>query len=156
MDFMPSNWLTESLLRNFKVGSVVYTWCDFCEPAKNKYLVVVSLDPSLLVLVVNTNINQFYFDRGQEGFHVLVPVAEHQFLAHDSYACCVEAIEAFDLTYMKAQVVEKYNDFHRGHLTSKCLVDVYRAVLAQGVMRRGLKRQILSSLEAELYSLVSD
>lgn len=156
MEFMPTSWLTESLLRNFRVGSVVYTWCDFCEPAKNKYLVIASIDPNLLVLVVNTSINKFYFDRGQQDFHVLMPVVDHPFLLHDSYTCCVEAIETFDLTYMKSQVVEKYKDFHRGHLTSKCLVDVYRAVLAQGVMRRGLKRQILSSLEDELAGLVSD
>lgn len=150
------NWVEEALLRNLKVGSVVYTWCDFCTPPKNKYLLVASIAPRLLVLVINSEINQFYVVRGQDQFHVLVSQEEHPFLQHDSHACCIEAIDAFDLTYMRAEVLASYATFHRGHISCRCLKDVYDAVVAQKVMRRGHKIEIITSLESELFACLSN
>lgn len=144
------NWLANSLLRNLRVGSVVYTWCDFCTPPKNKYLLVVSLSPRLLVLVINSEVNQFYVVKGLQQFHVLVPEAEHSFLQRDSHACCIEAIDAFDLTFMHAELLANYPAFHRGHITNRCLKDVYDAVCAQKVMRKMYKSEIVSALECEL------
>ena len=154
---MALNWLEASILRNLKVGSVVYTWCDFCNPAKNKYLLVVSIEPNLLVLVINSEINQFYIANGQDIFHVLVPQSEHPFLHHDSHACCVEAIDAFDISFMHSSIVANYAEFHRGYLSIRCLKEVYEAVLAQKLIRRGYKIEILSSIVARLnYSLSND
>ncbi|WP_141213448.1 hypothetical protein [Pseudomonas mandelii] len=148
------NWFANSLLRNLRVGSVVYTWCDFCTPPKNKYLLVVSLSPRLLVLVINSEINQFYVVKGQQQFHVLVPQAEHPFLQHNSHACCIEAIEAFDLTFMHASLLANYSAFHRGHITSRCLKDVYDAVQTQKIMRKVYKAEIVSALEYELMACI--
>jgi hypothetical protein len=151
------NWLKASILRNLKIGSVVYAWCDFCTPAKNKYLLVVAIEPSLLVLVINSVVNQFYIANGQEAFHVLVPQEEHPFLHHDSHACCVEAIDAFDISFMHSSILADYDGFHRGYLSTRCLKEVYEAVLAQKLIRRGYKMEILASLVARLsYSLSND
>lgn len=150
------NWIDEALLRNLKVGSVVYTWCDFCTPAKNKYLLVASIEPRLLVLVINSQVNQFYVISGQDRFHVLVSQEEHPFLQHDSHACCVEAIDAFDLTYMRAELLANYSGFHRGHVSYRCLKDVHDAVLNQKVMRRGHKVEVVASLASELQTCLSN
>lgn len=152
---MGLNWLEESLLRNLKVGSVVYTWCDFCKPPKDKFLLVASVSPRLLVLVINSEVNQFYVVRGLSHFHVLVPQEEHTFLQYDSHACCIEAIDAFDLTFMRAEVLANYAAFHRGHLTYRCLKDVYDAVVAQKIMRKGDKNEIVMALASELKTCVS-
>lgn len=154
-DFMALDWFSAALLRNLRVGAVIYRWCGFCEPPKFKYLVVVSTEPRLLVLVVNSEINQFYIDRGLDKFHVLVPVVEHDFLKHDSYTCCIEAFATFDLSDLREEILKKYEDVLKGHLTAKCLVDVYRAVVEQNMIQRGLKNEILNSISSELCAVIS-
>jgi len=147
---MALNWVEEAQLRNFKVGSIVYTWCDFCTPAKNKYLLVASLEPNFLILVINSVINQFYISNGLDRFHVLISLEDHPFLEHDSHASCVEAIESFDVSFMRAEVLENYKKFHRGHLSTRCLKDVFDAVVEQDIMRQGQKDEIVASIKAQL------
>lgn len=118
---------------------------------------MVSIEPNLLVLVINSQINQFYIANGQDIFHVLVPQMEHPFLNHNSHASCVEAIDVFDISFMHSSMLTDYNKFHQGYLSVRCLKEVYEAVLAQKLIRRGYKVEILSSLVARLsYSLSND
>jgi len=148
---MTANAWAQLLLRNLRVGSVVYTHCDFCTPdPKNKYLVVASLNPRCLVLVINSNINQYFITTGQDKYHVPVPASDHTFLDHDSYTNCIDAKDSFEVTFLQSEILNNYNNFHKGWLTDACLKDVYNAVKEQKVMRRGHKREIIDSLEAQL------
>lgn len=144
-----NNWAT-LLLANLRVGSVVYTHCDFCTPPKNKFLLVVSLDPKCLVLVINSEINQFYINNGSDKYHVLIPESDHDFLEYDSYANCIDSQSAFETDGFQNEMLNNYNNFHKGWLTDDCLLEVYNAVSEQTVMRRGHKREIMASLEKQL------
>jgi hypothetical protein len=145
------NWFEALQLKNLRVGSVIFTWCDFVEPdPKGKFLVVASIEPSFLVLVINSEINQFFVENGTDKYHVVIPLVDHDFLRHDSYANCLDAKNCFDLTHVKDEMLKDYNGIHKGHLSLSVLNDVYEAVDEQRLMRRGHKREILESLLAEI------
>lgn len=148
---MSGNGLASLIQGQLRVGSVIHAWCEFTKPnPKYKFLLVVAKEPSFLVLVINTDINQFYVTKGLDRFHVEVPCDDHDFLSHDSYANCVDAITCFDLTDMKEEMIQNYQGFHKGWLTDQCLTEVYEAVCSQTIMRLGLKKKVISALELQL------
>jgi len=142
--------ITALLIRNLRVGSVLYTHCSFCTPPKNKYLLVVSLEPNLLVLVINSRINPFYYTNNTAQYHVTISKTDHSFLQHDSYANCIDANTAFKLDDCRQQMVENYKNFHKGWVTDNCLKNVLDAVSQQKVMRKAHKEEIISSLKSRL------
>ncbi len=154
---MPTNEtpFAQLIANNLRVGSVIYKFCDFTTPPKNKFMVVASLDPRLLILMINSEVNQFYIERGLDHFHVLVPFTDHDFLTHDSYTNCVEAHTAFDYSQMRQEVINNYNDIFKGWLTDECLESVYHAVKNNTVIRRGHQKEIITSIEQQLPHLHS-
>lgn len=135
---------------NLRVGAVLYKHCSFTKPPKNKFLVVVSLEPRLLVLLINSEINQFYIQNGQDCFHVPVPKADHGFLTHNSYTNCIAAHTAFDCSQIKRDVIDDYVNVFRGWLTDSCLEDVYHAVKNNNIIIKGHQKEIVSSIEEQL------
>jgi hypothetical protein len=148
--------LARTQLTTLKVGSVIYKFCGFIDPPKSKYLVVASIEPRLLVLFINTNINKYYYHQKMDHFHVNVPLESHDFLTHDSYANCIEAHTAFDFSAIYEEVSEDYNKIFKGWLSDQCLEDVYHAVKNNGVMRTGHKNEITASIEKKLPQINAD
>ena len=143
------------LANNLRVGAVLYKHCNFTTPPKFKYFVVASIHPRLLILLINTEINQFYLSSGLDQFHVLVPVADHDFLDHDSYTNCVESHASFDYSDIRGEVIADYQNIFKGWLTDDCLEEVYHAVKNNNVIRRGHQKEIISSIEQKLSHLQS-
>jgi len=149
---MPANQSPfEQLIgNNLRVGAVLHKHCDFTTPPKNKFLVVGSLQPRLLVLLINSEINQFYVQQGLDHFHVPVSQAEHQFLTHDSYTNCVEAHTAFDCSEIRQEVINDYVNIFKGWLTDECLEAVYNAVKGNNIIRKGEQKEIMAAIESWL------
>ena len=153
---MPNNNPFANLLaNNLRVGAVLYQHCYFTTPPKNKYMVVVSIEPRLLVLLINSAVHQYYIDNDLTQYHVPVLATEHPFLNHDSYASCVEAFSAFDYSDVRTEVIENYNNIFKGWLTDECLEDVYHAVKDNIMIRRGEQKEIVASIELQLKNLLS-
>ena len=140
--------------QNLKVGSVIYMHCAFTTPPKNKYMVVASLEPQLLVLLINTEINEYYKKQNLDIFHVEIDQENHNFLDHNSYANCIEAHTAFSLTDLKSQILTNYAQIHSGWLTDECLEQVYHAVKNNNLMRIREQKEIITSIEKQLPNLV--
>lgn len=149
------NTFVQLVSNNLRVGSVIYKFCSFTTPPKNKLMVVASLEPRLLILLINSEINPFYFQKGLDRFHVPIPFADHNFLTHDSYTNCIEAHSSFDCSEIKQEVVDNYANIFKGWLTDSCLESVYSAVKGNTLIRRGHQREILSSIESRLPHLRS-
>jgi hypothetical protein len=148
---MSGNGLAGLIQGQLRVGSVIYTWCEFTKPElKYKYLLVVALEPSFLVLVISSQINQFYVTKGLDRFHVGVSCEDHEFLRHNSFADCIDAKACFELDDMKDQMIQSYASFHKGWLTEDCLTQVYDAVCEQTIMRLGLKKKVIAALKLQL------
>ena len=139
--------------KHLRVGAVIYRHCDFTTPPKPKYLLVVSVEPRLLVLMINSKINTFYVKKNLVHLHVLLSKAEHSFLVHDSYTNCIEAHNAFDIESIRKEVIENYSDIFKGWITNKCLADVYNAVKNNDLIRIGHQREILLSIENLLHDI---
>lgn len=138
------------IVSNLRVGSVIYKHCDFTTPPKVKYMVVASLEPNLLVLMINSEINRFYIDRGLDHFHVPVSQVDHQFLDYDSYANCIEAHNAFNLSDIRQELIDNYTSVFKGWITDECLESVYHAVKGNNMIRRNYQREIISAIEDKL------
>lgn len=143
------------LLKNFRVGAVIHKFCDFTTPPKNKFMVVGSIEPNLLTLMINSEVNTFYYQNNHFQFHVPIPAESHSFLKHDSFANCIEAHTAFDCSSIKQEVVNDYNNIFKGWITDKCLEDVYHAVSGNDVIRTNHKKEIMVSIEKHLKHLQS-
>ncbi|HBC3389513.1 hypothetical protein AABD46_13460 [Vibrio parahaemolyticus] len=149
------NPLAQLAANNLRVGSVIHKFCHFTTPPKDKFLVVVSVDPRLLVLIINSKINQYYIDNGTDQYHVSVPQVDHQFLSHDSFTNCVEAHTAFDCDDIKQDIIDNYTSVFKGWLTDNCLEDVYNAVKNNNIIRRGHQKEIITAIEGRLTHLCS-
>lgn len=145
-----NNPWAELLANNLRVGAVLYKHCDFTTPPKPKYMVVASMEPRLLVLLINSKVNQFYFTNHLDQYHVLVPKEEHDFLRHDSFANCIQAHSAFDITDVRNEVVADYQQVFAGFLTEPCLENVYHAVKGNNILRSGHQKEIVASIEEQL------
>jgi|GEM_PF-2515247 len=143
------------LARNLRVGAVIHKHCPFTNPPKDKFLVVASIQPRLLVLLINSQINDFYVRKGLDQFHVPVPAADHTFLNHDSFADCIDSKAAFDFTSIRDEVVQDYNNIFKGWLTDACLEQVYHAVKNNNVIIRGHQKEIIASIQGQLPHLLT-
>lgn len=107
-------------------GAVLYLPMTFRDGrTKEKYMVVVAaVEPNLLLLVINTEVNQFIIDRPTlNRCQIVVPQEDNTFLDYDSFLACHE-IFPVDATAVSSDLA---NDMSR-----------YR-----GEISEQLKRQIL-------------
>ncbi|WMT13370.1 hypothetical protein [Serratia fonticola] len=134
--------------KGLAVGDVIYLLCPFTTPEKLKFLLVACCDP-LLVLVINSEINEFHATRPQlSACHVELPQVDHDFLDWDSFVNCVEAHAAFDINNIKQLILDDYHHIVKGRVADYCLRNVYRAVDGSPTMKRVQKRTILAALDA--------
>lgn len=147
-DAFPESLRTELASgKTISVSDVLYKFCNFTTPPKNKYMVVCCLNP-FLVLLINSNISEF-IQRREELLCCQVDMSkeDHDFLEWDSVVNCIEAHDAFDITDMKEDISDNYLEVFRGSVKPYCMRDVYRAVEQSKVMKRSHKRIILASLQ---------
>lgn len=132
------------------VGAVLHRFCEHTDPPKNKFMVVVSIKPRLIVFLINSKINEYYEIRGLDHFHVSICPDDHDFLRHESYANCIEAHHAFDYSEMRGEIISDYNNIFKGFLSDDCLELVYNAAKNNNILRRGEQREIIDSIEKRL------
>lgn len=129
------------------VGDVIYLFCDFTTPEKNKFMVVCCCDP-LLVLLINSEISDYIQARPNLlECQVDLLEADHPFLEWDSFVNCIEAHQAFDLEAVKAQITSNYTQTYKGRVADYCLRSIYDAVRISEAMVRKHKRLILESMQ---------
>jgi hypothetical protein len=145
-----NNQLAELAIQKLRPGTVLYKHCNFTTPKKPKYIVVVAVQPSLLVLLINSKIHQYFYDKKLDKYHITIPKNEHSFLSHDSYANCIEAHSSFDISEIKQSIIENYQDTVKGWLSNDCLEKVYHAVKENTVIKRRHQKVIISEIEKQL------
>ena len=146
-DFFPDGIRQKVVDTTLVPGCVIYWNCDFTTPPKSKYLVVVCCEPSFLVLVINSEVNQFIQSRP----HLLscqVPMSqkEHPFLDWDSFVNCIEAHKSISLNDVKDAVIANFSHVSRGRLSENCIIEVLKAVEQSPTIPRREKGWILASL----------
>ncbi len=88
-------------------GTVLHVWCEFTEPAKEKYVVLACVEPPLLLLVNSfmsfLTENRPYLRKCQ----VAVNVCDYNFLRRDSFLDCSEVIATAELDEIIDQLVDQ-------------------------------------------------
>lgn len=146
-DFFPSDFKQEfSQVRGISPGDVLRFHCEFTTPPKEKMLVVVCCDP-LLVLVINSEINAFILaNYNMTECQVDLPVADHDFLDHDSVVNCVRAHSAFSMEYAKEAIAADYGNVMEGRVQDVYMRQIYVAVGKSASMERRHKKKILEAM----------
>ena len=97
-DSFPSELKKELIEKDLIPGRFIYLFCPFTTPPKNKYFLVVSINPLVLLFIVNTTVNPFILNNPKLlEAQLLLKQSDYSFLDHDSYLACHEIIDKFGL-----------------------------------------------------------
>lgn len=73
-------------------GRVLFLHCDFTTPPKDKFLVLVAVEPEPLFFAINSTVNEFIRRRDYlMQCQVEIGHEDHSFLRHHSFVNCTEA-----------------------------------------------------------------
>jgi hypothetical protein len=103
--FTPDQLKAKFIEENLIPGCFIYLFCEFTTPPKDKYFLVASTNPLVLLFIVNSNINPFIANRPKLlESQVLLKNQDYGFLKHDSYLACHEVINYFTLDNIKEEL----------------------------------------------------
>jgi hypothetical protein len=110
-DSFPPELKKELIEKDLIPGRFIYLFCPFTTPPKNKYFLVVSINPLVLLFIVNTSVNPFILNNPKLlEAQLLLKQSDYSFLDHDSYLACHEIINQFTLEEIKKIL---FNDLSR-------------------------------------------
>lgn len=145
-DQFPESSRREYADREVAPGHVVYLFCDFTRPPKEKYLVVVAVHPRPLLFVINSRVPDFVASRPHlASCQVPIRASDHPFLAHDSFINCAEVIDCIDFEAVMAQVVADTRRI-KGALTAATIQCVVTAVQGAKTISPKHKAEIVAAL----------
>ncbi|MDX7993206.1 hypothetical protein [Xenorhabdus littoralis] len=150
-NFFGRNTIKNLTEQHLKPGAVIFMKCNFTTPPKMKYLLVASCEPKFLVLVINSEINNFIRCREELlQCQVDIPAVDHPFLCHDSFVNCVDTYAAFNLSDIKSQIIDSYAEIYKGRLRDYCIRNVIEAVSESPSMEPRHMKMITGSLSSVL------
>jgi len=127
-DRFPAEQRQAYINRHLVPGQVLYLFCGFTRPPKEKYLVLVCAGAEPLLFVVNSSVHPFIASRPElRRCQVNLSASEHPFLDHDSVINCAEVIRAADQPDMLDQLAR----------------DIGRI---KGMLSEGTQKQVLAAV----------
>ena len=144
-DRFPDHERNRFVRRHQVPGKILYLFCHFTNPPKDKYLVLASVDPRPLVLVTNSAIHPFI----RRNPHLLqcqvrLKAAEYAFLSHDSFVDC-SRVYWFDSKEISAQLLVDANRV-KGELSAASRAKITHAVQSASTLSPLHKRLIAKAL----------
>nr|WP_281719720.1 hypothetical protein [Nitrosomonas nitrosa] len=87
-------------------GRILHIHCNFTDPPKNKFVVVVSIKPVLVLFVINSVISQWLDARADlRDRQVTIRQQDHAYLKRDSFLNCTEAIRQMEIENVERQLI---------------------------------------------------
>lgn len=88
-------------------GRILHLHCKFTHPPKNKFAVLVSMEPTLLLFMINSQISEWLKARADlRDRQVTIRQQAHSYLQRDSFLNCTEAIRQITQEEIEGQLVE--------------------------------------------------
>ncbi len=143
-DRFPPDARLAHVKRQLTPGRVFYVLCDFTNPRKHKYLVLVCPDtqPRPLLFVVNSRISDYLRKRPHLlACQVTLRAADYDWLRHDSYIDCSHVIEDIELPTIIDQMVNDTNCV-KGELNADTCSQIVAVVQAAQTISRKHKEAI--------------
>ncbi len=128
-------------------GQVVYLHCDFTKPnPKNKYLLIASIQPQVLLYIINSSIHDYISSRPHLlAVQVAIDLKNHNFLEHDSYINCVDTIRCFNYEELESILLTDM-DRLKGPISTDVRAQVLAATKASTTLSSREQDWILASL----------
>lgn len=114
--------------RHLKPGQVLYLFCPFTSPPKEKFVVVACLGNRPSLFLINSGIHQFIATQPDLlACQVQISAAEHSFLSQDSWVACDNLIRNLEEDDIRAQIRDAATRAVGG-LSRNAVRDIRRAV----------------------------
>ncbi|WP_069472189.1 hypothetical protein [Candidatus Marithrix sp. Canyon 246] len=126
---------------------IIRLYCQFTTPPKNKYFLIVKIEPQPLLFMVNSRIHPYVRGRAYLNQCQARLKANHNlFLTHDSYVDCREVCRNFSLNDI---VTQMETDMRRvkGFISTESQEQVIAAIKISPVLEQKYKNEIVSNLE---------
>lgn len=145
-DHFPDDEKDAYLKSHLVPGQVLYLFCPFTRPPKDKYVVLLTMSPQPLLFVVNSRIPAFAAKRPHlAGCQVLIDAMDHSFLDHDSFINCAEVIDALDREAVLSQLRADTSRL-RGCVSPPVMAEIVDAVNGARTITSMHKKAVLSAL----------
>jgi len=146
-DYFPPEHKQRFVEQHLKPGQVLYLFCEFTTPAKEKYLVLACPGGQPLLFIMNSAIHPFIERRPElRRCQVLLRAAEYDFLDHDSYINCSQVVDVLT----EAEILHQIStDIRRiqGELTERTKRAIIRVVGSAKTIDKRTKRRIIHALQ---------
>ena len=144
-DYFSSEEKTNFISNNLRPGKIIYIYCDFTNPRKNKYLVIVSNSTYPFLFVINSKITEFVqYNNSLLKCYVKLNCANYEFLLHDSYINCFQVFH-MDKDEIVSQIILDM-DRIKGELSLEDKEKVIEAVSLADTLAPRDKRLIIQGL----------
>lgn len=91
-DRLPPDQKRQYIRGSLVPGRILHLHCSFTNPPKQKFVVVVSMNPEPLLFLINSEISQWLEKRQDlRDCQVVIHHADHTYLRYDSYLDCTQA-----------------------------------------------------------------
>lgn len=143
----PADYRHQSAARQLIPGRILYIYCDFTDPPKNKYLVVACVEPKLLVFVINSDIPPFARSNPDLlACQLELCASDNSFLHHNSYINCGEVEYSLDKDEIMQQISTDM-DRVKGELAVAIKKDIVRIVQTARTISRKYAEWISNALD---------
>lgn len=107
-DFFPEEHQQSFIDKHLKAGVVLYLFCDFIDPPKNKYVLIVCVTDPPKLFLINSEIPDFVQKNPDlKACQVKLKASDYSFLEHDCYVNCAEVVDAFDEEVIRSQLMSQ-------------------------------------------------
>jgi hypothetical protein len=144
-DYFPNGEKQEHLKRYLIAGQVLYLFCPFTHPHKEKYLVLACGGDMPLIFVINSQISAYIQKRGLEQMQVLLRASEYAFLDHDSYVDCSNPRNDLSNADILKQILPDMSRV-KGELNAASKAEIVRVVQGARAIAPIEKRMIVTAL----------
>jgi len=142
----PEQQRIDSAKRTLTPGSVLFLFCPFTQPPKEKYALLLSLGDPTLLFLINSRIHDYIANRPDlAACQLLIAQSDYEFLAHDSYIDCSRVRDDLSHKDVLDQIIAHPSRL-KGTLNPTTIQDVQCIVRHARTISPFLKRIILSSL----------
>jgi len=146
-DFFPEDEKQEYIKRRLRPGQVLYLFCEFTNPQKEKYLVLACPGNRPLLFIINSAIHPFIAGRPYLlKCQVRLSASDYDFLDHDSFIDCSKVIDDFHNTQVREQILDDITRV-KGELNANAKRNIVRVVRDAKTISQHRKRQIVDSLK---------
>jgi len=153
-DYFPEQEKHKHIDRQLQPGQVLYLFCRFTTPPKDKYLSLLHLEKRPLLFIINSKIPQFIAERpSMLKSQVKLCSTDYDFLEHDSYINCAEVRDDFDELEIRNQILVDVGRI-RGELNPITKREIIEVVKDSKTISKYHMKLIIDSLKCDGQDLI--